>query len=141
MSVQYESTSFVKIIYTHIIIKCGRKSHTMSGIETRTARGLFEILGGSNSSITLQFVELCGNKEINDLLSTSSPDAVKVRDLDDGSAKLVNATSLDVSTVSELINAMQLAKSRRATEATDKNGVSSRSHAVCQIQLKVRIKF
>eukprot|EP00956_Cyclotella_meneghiniana_P002579 scaffold3030_cov72-Cyclotella_meneghiniana.AAC.5 len=114
---------------------CG-KSHTMSGIETRTARGLFEILGGSNSSITLQFVELCGNKEINDLLSTSSPDAVKVRDLDDGSAKLVNATSLDVSTVSELMNAMQLAKSRRATEATDKNGVSSRSHAICQIKLK-----
>lgn len=111
----------------------------MSGIEARTASGLFEILGGSNS-ITLQFVELCGNKEINDLLSSSSSNAVKVRDLDDGSAKLVNATSLDVSTVSELINAMQLAKSRRATEATDKNGMSSRSHAICQLHLEVKLQ-
>lgn len=47
---------------------CG-KSFTMSGIELRTARGLFRALQGTdrhisdNHTVTMQFVELCGSKE------------------------------------------------------------------------------
>jgi hypothetical protein len=73
---------------------------------------------------------------IQDLLSPSLSD-VKIRDNDNGSVQLSNATSLDISTPDDLINAIQLAKSQRATEMTDKNGQSSRSHAVCQLQIKV----
>jgi hypothetical protein len=47
---------------------CG-KSFTMSGIELRTARGLFRALQGTDKptadkhTVTMQFVELCGSKE------------------------------------------------------------------------------
>lgn len=113
---------------------CG-KSHTISGIEERTVIDLFQILDGS-STVTIQFVELCGSKECKDLLSPSLS-AVKIRDNVDGSVELSNATALDVSTPEDLADAIRSAKSRRATEATDKNGVSSRSHAVCQLQIQV----
>lgn len=72
-----------------------------------------------------------------DLLSKSRGD-VKIRDKDDGSVQLANATALEVSTPEELMKAINLAKSRRATEVTEKNGVSSRSHAVCQLKVKER---
>jgi kinesin family protein 2/24 len=111
------------------------KSHTISGIEERTAIDLFHILD-SLTTVTIQFVELCGSKECKDLLSPSLSD-VKIRDTDIGSVELSNATALDVSTPEDLADAIRLGKSRRATEATDKNGVSSRSHAVCQLQIQV----
>lgn len=121
---------------------CG-KSYTMSGIETRTAHGLFQAIdsqfsGKSQSPVpvvTVQFVELCGSKEVRDLLVKKSGD-VKLADDEDGSVRLLNAVSHEVNSPEDLLGRIMLAKGRRATEATDKNGVSSRSHAVCQIQIK-----
>ena len=121
---------------------CG-KSHTMSGIETRMSHGLFRVIDSSNTGkrqvdrphVTLQFVELCGSKECRDLLVKESRE-VKLLDSEDGSVQLLNAVSLEVTSPEELLGQILLAKGRRATEATDKNGVSSRSHVVCQIQIK-----
>ena len=121
---------------------CG-KSHTMSGIETRTSHGLFKAIDSiyagnrhvDKPHVTIQFVELCGSKECRDLLVKDSGE-VKLLDSEDGSVQLLNATSLEVTSPEELLGQILLAKGRRATEATDKNGVSSRSHAVCQIQIK-----
>lgn len=121
---------------------CG-KSHTMSGIETRTSHGLFRAIDsifagkrpGDRPHVTIQFVELCGSKECRDLLVKDSGE-VKLLDSEDGSVQLLNAVSLEVTSPEELLGQILLAKGRRATEATDKNGVSSRSHAVCQIQIK-----
>lgn len=121
---------------------CG-KSHTMSGIETRTSHGLFKAIESmymgkhqvDRPKITIQFVELCGSKECRDLLVKNSGE-VKLLDSEDGSVQLLNAESLEVVSPEELLGQILLAKGRRATEATDKNGVSSRSHAVCQIQIK-----
>lgn len=62
---------------------------------------------------------------------------IKVLDCMDGSVQLANATTLEISTSDDMLEAMNVAKGRRATEATDKNGASSRSHAVCQLRLKV----
>ena len=119
------------------------KSHTMSGIETRTANGLFQALdskfaGKSNDErpvVSMQFVELCGSRECRDLLVKKSGE-IKLADDEDGSVRILGAASLEVTCPEELLGRIMLAKSRRATEATDKNGVSSRSHAVCQIQIK-----
>ena len=120
------------------------KSHTMSGIESRTAHGLFQAIDSLSAkepesirpTVTMQFVELCGSKECKDLLNPNSGE-VKLADDDDGSVRLLNATCLKVLSPEDLMSHILLAKGRRATEATDKNGVSSRSHAVCQIQIKV----
>jgi kinesin family protein 2/24 len=106
----------------------------MTGIEARAAGGLFRNNIDGTTPVTIQFVELCGSKECKDLLSPSSSD-VKIRDNEDGSVQMTS-TSMEISSPDELLHAIQLAKSRRATESTDKNGVSSRSHAVCQIQMK-----
>lgn len=129
---------------------CG-KSYTMSGIEERTARGIFQAIASlraenesisddsrvnnNTGQITLQFVELCGTKEINDLLSAKNKEAVKLVDDEDGSCKMLNATSIAISSSEQLLLKIKEAKSRRSTEATDKNGTSSRSHAVCQIRI------
>jgi kinesin family protein 2/24 len=123
---------------------CG-KSHTMSGIETRASQGLFQAIDSRFASklqsdrptVTIQFVELCGSKVCNDLLVKNSGE-VKLVDAEDGSVHLLNATSIEVKSSEELLGQIMLAKGRRATEATDMNGVSSRSHAVCQIEIKCK---
>lgn len=117
---------------------CG-KSHTMAGIEKRMASTIFSKCVGESKVISLMFVELCGNK-INDLLIKGSSGIkaldIKVLDLDDGTVRLLNASVIEVKSPKELLEQILLAKGRRATEATDMNGVSSRSHAVCQIEIK-----
>jgi kinesin family protein 2/24 len=129
---------------------CG-KSYTMSGIEERTAKGIFQAIASLHASkdydddgtaddtaqgVTLQFVELCGSKEIKDLLVARPKEVVKLLDDEDGICRLLNATSIDITSPEHLLQKIAEGKSRRATEATDKNGVSSRSHAVCQIRIK-----
>ena len=84
--------------------------------------------------MTIQFVELCGSKEIRDLLVKKSEE-VKLAEDKDGSVRILNAASCEVTSPEELLSRILVAKGRRATEATDKNGVSSRSHAVCQISI------
>jgi len=121
---------------------CG-KSHTMSGIETRASHGLFQAIDfkfarkpqGDRPVVTIRFIELCGSKVCNDLLVKKSGE-VKLVDAEDGSVHLLNATTIEVTSPEELLGQIMLAKGRRATEATDMNGVSSRSHAVCQIEIK-----
>lgn len=132
---------------------CG-KSYTMSGIEERTAKGIFQAIASLRSSsndnddndgttasddagkVTMQFVELCGNKEIKDLLTAKSKEVVKLLEDEAGVCRLLNATSIDITSPEHLLQKLAEGKSRRATEATDKNGVSSRSHACCQIRIK-----
>ena len=120
----------------------------MSGIEERTAKGIFQAIAslrasnddGTNNDdagqVTLQFVELSGNKEIKDLLCAKSKEVVKLLDDEDGICRLLNAKSIDITSPEHLLQKIAEGKSRRATEATDKNGVSSRSHACCQIRIK-----
>ena len=112
------------------------KSHTMTGIEERTATGIFDELasaGNADATISIQFVELAG-KICRDLLGDDGEE-VTLAEAKDGSVKLLNAESIEVKTPEDLTKAIELGKSRRATEATDVNGVSSRSHAVVQIQI------
>lgn len=116
----------------------------MSGIEERAAKGIFQAIASyerddittSDGACSITMVELCGNKEIKDLLTAKSEEAVKLLDDEDGVCRLLNATSVDITSPEHLLRKIAEGKSRRATEATDKNGVSSRSHACCQIRVK-----
>uniref|UniRef100_A0A7S4JSM0 Kinesin motor domain-containing protein n=1 Tax=Odontella aurita TaxID=265563 RepID=A0A7S4JSM0_9STRA len=123
------------------------KTHTMTGIEERTADKLFSELTdavdsdaprtrsgpGGLPTVVVQFVELCG-KSCKDLLGRG--DEVKLAEEKDGSVRLVNATAMEAESSADLARLIAKGKCRRATEATDANGVSSRSHAVCQIGIK-----
>ena len=112
------------------------KTFTMAGIEERAATGIFDELanaGHSDAVISVQFVELAG-KTCKDLLGDDGLE-VTLAEAKDGSVKLIDAASVEVKTPQELAKAIELGKSRRKTEATDVNGVSSRSHAVVQIHI------
>jgi len=112
------------------------KSHTMAGIEERAVWGVFEELAACDNAyavVAVQFVELSG-KSCKDLLGDAGEDVILAEDTN-GSVKLLNAESIVVRSANELAKAISKGKSRRATEATDVNGVSSRSHAVCQVQI------
>ena len=60
---------------------------------------------------------------------------VKIVEHESGSVEVHNALSMEVRSPNELHEMILLGKRKRATEATDKNGASGRSHAVCQITI------
>jgi hypothetical protein len=107
------------------------KTHTMSGMEEHMTNSLFELLENEEyqSHVTVQFVELSG-KLCRDLLEDGD---VRVAENEDGSVRLLNAACRGATDAKELYEIICYGKRRRATEATGRNGVSSRSHAVCQI--------
>ena len=105
------------------------------------ANGIFEAIHDNDDTIpnegqiAMQFVELCG--DIKDLLSKSSGKGnIKLLDNEDGVCQLLGAKSIDITSPEHLLQKIAQGKSRRATEATDKNGVSSRSHACLQLRFK-----
>lgn len=108
------------------------KTYTMTAIETRAVQDLFQGPSlGNNTRVQIQFVELASVTR--DLLSKG--EAVRIVEGPDGTVRFLNATNLLVKSPQELLQAIARGKSLRATHATDKNGESSRSHAVCQISL------
>lgn len=117
------------------------KTHTMSAIQELAARDLFEGADGDEPWLSVQFVELRGNRCF-DLLApgiqegrkTQRPE-LKIREQADHSYTADGACDLYPKTAEELCRICEMAAGRRATSATDANSVSSRSHAVCTIRL------
>ena len=111
------------------------KIFTMNGIEERICHDLFQNLP-ARAKVSIQFIELRG-KQCCDLLEDGP---VKVVDQACGSVRLLNAATVHVTTPMELSRALARGKRRRASAPTDRNGVSSRSHAVCQITVHLNSK-
>lgn len=120
------------------------KTHTMSAIEELAARDLFED-PDQPPRLSVTFVELRGNR-VFDLLAEGIPNAkgrrgvrqrpeLRLREQRDGSFTAEGACSEEPATPGELARMLRMAHSRRATSATDANDTSSRSHAVCMIQM------
>ena len=111
------------------------KIFTMNGIEERICQDLFQNLP-TRAKVSIQFVELSG-KLCGDLLEDGP---VKVVDQACGSVRLLNAATVHVATPMELSRALARGKQRRASAVTARNGVSSRSHAICQITVHFNSK-
>jgi kinesin family protein 2/24 len=118
------------------------KTHTMSAIQEFAARDLFRGADGEEPWLSVQFVELRGNRCF-DLLAPSAGDGrkgnirpeLKLREQGDGAYSADGAVDLFPKTPEELCAVMAMAQSRRFTRATDANDVSSRSHAVCTMRI------
>lgn len=117
------------------------KTFTMNDIHERAAKDLFLGADGQEPWVSVQFVELRGNRCF-DLLANGVAEGrrsvrpeVRLREQKDGSYFAEGAVDLFPTTPEELCTAMHVAHSRRATSATDANAVSSRSHAVCTLRL------
>lgn len=112
------------------------KTHTMTAIEHAAARDLFLRVSEEVPVISMQFVELRGNKCF-DLLAPGPKDArpeVRLREHSSGSFALDGTVLLSPKSPEELCRMMHEAHGRRATASTDANSVSSRSHAVCLLR-------
>jgi len=108
------------------------KTHTMVGILERAAKELRRL------DLEVVFFEIHG-KNCYDLLSgrqavhlrADGQDNVHVR-----GAKQVSLANLDLL---ELMELLQQALSLRRAEATERNPISSRSHAVCELRVKLSV--
>jgi len=107
------------------------KSYTIASIESNISSSLFQ-MDTSALKISVQFVELAGKRCV-DLLG--SHEEIKLAENKNGSVTLVNAKKKYVSTVDDLNSCVTEGKKRRATEATEMNGVSSRSHAILILEI------
>mmetsp|Transcript_58401 Transcript_58401/g.136512 ORF Transcript_58401/g.136512 Transcript_58401/m.136512 type:complete len:556 (+) Transcript_58401:189-1856(+) len=122
------------------------KTHTMSAIEDTAAVELFKDCDDADTWMQVQFIELCGNA-VFDLLVPVDPKLnvrggqyrrpeLRLRESKSGCYVAEGAQQIPIRSAQELKDVLRLAASRRATSATDANSVSSRSHAVCTIQLR-----
>jgi kinesin family protein 2/24 len=111
------------------------KTYTMTALEELCAEELFERRTGCGKvAVTVQFLELCG-KICRDLVDDAGQE-VRIMDNDNGSVCFVNAAEAVADDAQELCAVIAKAKERRATQVTDKNDESSRSHAVCQLTIR-----
>lgn len=119
------------------------KTHTMSAIQAMAAQDLFAGADGEEPWVSLQFIELRGNR-VFDLLAPSisqkksqgdTRPELRLREHADGSYIADGAVDMFPKTPEELVNVFEMAQSRRATSSTEANSVSSRSHAVCSLRL------
>uniref|UniRef100_A0A7S3JRN1 Kinesin motor domain-containing protein n=1 Tax=Aureoumbra lagunensis TaxID=44058 RepID=A0A7S3JRN1_9STRA len=120
------------------------KTWTMTGFEQRLATALFPSQPDHDlipNVIMLRYFEICGKKAY-DLLhgihfdnnddSQQRRREIKLVD-EEKCCRTVGATSVRPRSAEELIRMLEFGRTRRATAATDVNGGSSRSHAVCRL--------
>ena len=126
------------------------KTHTMMGsfelpgVIPQTADELFEAIRQASEeylfTVKIQYVEIY-NESIKDLLEPSNNSALDVREHPKDGTSVANAAMLVVSSRKELEALIHKGNLFRATESTNVNAVSSRSHAVLQLKVESRSRF
>ncbi|TMW65878.1 hypothetical protein Poli38472_003643 [Pythium oligandrum] len=112
------------------------KTYTMGGMMEYVADDLFmEVVGDVDFDVTVSAIEIVGAKCF-DLLQESS----KVMVCEDGSGNinLLNCSETPADSTNTLLSVLENIKAHRATESTDVNSQSSRSHLVVYINLRRR---
>jgi len=113
------------------------KTYTMSAIERAGFTELFDAME-EGATATASYFELAG-KRVVDLLQPANAVAqqsIKLMEDSHGSVVVRGSVAAPVASAAELLSVLNKGKSRRATEATEINAGSSRSHAVCQIAIR-----
>jgi len=83
-----------------------------------------------------QAIDLLVNNKDDDADSSSAPTILQVRDTKDG-VTIPNLTHHNVSCPNDVTNLIHLASKKRATGSTNMNSVSSRSHAICTLNVSI----
>lgn len=83
-----------------------------------------------------QAIDLLVNNKDDDADSSSAPSILQVRDTKDG-VTIPNLTHHNVSCPNDVTNLIHLASKKRATGSTNMNSVSSRSHAICTLNVSI----
>ncbi|KAJ8598660.1 hypothetical protein CTAYLR_003065 [Chrysophaeum taylorii] len=101
------------------------KTHSMSHVERRIAAAAFP----REDAVAMRYFEIRGRKAF-DLLSDE-----ELRLVDEArSCRADGAAVAAPETPDDFVRVLEVGRARRATAATDVNGGSSRSHAVCRLE-------
>ena len=116
------------------------------------ARAVFDLFkakaalenGTERVKITMSYLEIYNEQAIDLLVNNnkdednvdSSSTFLQVRDSKDG-VTIPNLTHHNVSCPNDVTNLMHLASKKRATASTNMNAVSSRSHAICTLNVSI----
>jgi len=120
------------------------KTYTMTGIETRLARDIFEFQndpkyldenGSSHLEVYLSFFELLGDN-CSDLLNKGAP--IEIREDKFGQIQTNGCQEILIEGPEHFEEVIIMAAASRRTKATFKNDTSSRSHAICKIRVANR---
>ena len=109
-----------------------------AGLIPRVTTALFEQLAANTAvqhEVSCTFVEI-HNETLHDLLGPDSDAGVNIMETTEGELVLTGARVLQVSSATELQQALVKGAGRRATGSTSMNAHSSRSHAVFTIYLE-----
>lgn len=119
------------------------KTYTMVGIQSSIAHDLFQMMEShevpkEDCKVFLSFFEIYGGR-CQDLLNNRN--RLNIRE--DGNGEVVVSDLIDIQAtcVQDMLNIIDLGNQNRTTHATESNDESSRSHALCQISLKIRNKL
>jgi len=114
----------------------GSEVTEMDGIIPRCCADLFASIDekcDGNAKVELSYLEIY-NEEINDLLA-QTPKPLKIRETLDGEVYVSGLESRVVASPKEIGAFMDEAASRRNVASTAMNAVSSRSHAICTLNI------
>lgn len=117
------------------------KPQDMDGIIPRAVYDLFQAAGQDSTKtvvVDMSFLEIY-NEEARDLLSDQQIESsnLYIRESPSGGVYVQNLTWNQVSSAHEVANLMNEAAARRVVASTQMNAVSSRSHAICTLRIKV----
>ncbi|KAI9204309.1 P-loop containing nucleoside triphosphate hydrolase protein [Polychytrium aggregatum] len=123
---------------------CG-KTYTMLGTEadpgimSRTLHDLFDAVGAGSlqaCSLRMSYLEIY-NESIYDLLSAEPNfECLELREDGSGSVFVAGLNEITVSTADKVLELLDKGNRLRSQQATGANEVSSRSHAIMQIQIE-----
>ncbi|KAF4322959.1 hypothetical protein BBI17_003286, partial [Phytophthora kernoviae] len=113
------------------------KTHTMQGIQSQIAADVFAQADeftkrGYPLDICVSFFEIYGGR-CQDLLHRQ---VLTIREDGAGEVQIVDLEEVQPQNTDELLQVIEKGNSLRTTHATEVNDVSSRSHCICQINLR-----
>ncbi|ETV75586.1 hypothetical protein, variant 3 [Aphanomyces astaci] len=113
------------------------KTHTMEGIQRQVATDIFAEIAKFQShdrplEVWLSFFEIYGG-QCQDLLRQKR---LTIREDGNGEVQIVDLDEVIVTDEAELLQIMQRGNALRTTHATEMNDQSSRSHSICQLNIR-----
>ena len=118
------------------------KTFTMNHLMDRVAKELGKTI--SSQSVNFSYLEILGNT-LTDTLKSESKESkegkgetdvqVKMGEVESGAVELRNLSIHSVSSTENLLELIELAKTKRCVEATEMNDASSRSHGVAMFEV------
>ncbi|KAJ0108772.1 hypothetical protein J7T55_011263 [Diaporthe amygdali] len=109
------------------------KTFTVSGLEKMVVKALMEGDLHKSRKIFITIIELAGNSSY-DLLNSRKP--ISILEDSFGVTQLAGAQEYEAKSTNDVLGLIETATSFRRTQSTQKNDVSSRSHAICRVRIE-----